>query len=51
VAIFGVEESFFPSVDVAQEPMQRSLNDLNRMGERLVESENDSTRGSRSPAS
>jgi len=41
VAIFGVEESFFPLSTWLKEPMQRSLNDLNRMGERLVESEND----------
>jgi hypothetical protein len=41
VAIFGVEESFFPLSTWLKEPMQRTMNDMNRMGERLVESEND----------
>jgi hypothetical protein len=41
VAIFGVEDSFFPLSTWLKEPMQRSMNDLNRMGERLIESEAD----------
>jgi hypothetical protein len=41
VAIFGIEESFFPLSTWLKEPMQRSVNDLNRMGERLIESEAD----------
>lgn len=41
VAIYSLEESFFPLSTWLKEPMQRSLNDLNRMGERLVESEAD----------
>jgi hypothetical protein len=41
VALFGIEESFFPLSTWLKEPMQRSLNDLNRMSERLVESEAD----------
>jgi hypothetical protein len=41
VAIFGVEDSFFPLSTWLKEPMQRSLNDMNRMGERLIESESD----------
>ncbi len=41
VAIFGVEDSFFPLSTWLKEPMQRSMNDLNRMGERLIESETD----------
>lgn len=39
--MFGVEESFFPLSTWLKEPMQRSMNDLNRMGERLIESESD----------
>jgi len=41
VALFGIEESFFPLSTWLKEPMQRSVNDLNRMGERLIESEAD----------
>ncbi len=41
ISIFGVEESFFPLSTWLKEPMQRSLNELNRMGERLVESDAD----------
>lgn len=41
VALFGIEESFFPLSTWLKEPMQRSINELNRMGERLIESESD----------
>lgn len=41
VALFGIEESFFPLSTWLKEPMQRSINELNRMGERLIESEAD----------
>ncbi|MGH9369707.1 MAG: hypothetical protein ACRD3M_18805, partial [Thermoanaerobaculia bacterium] len=41
VALYGIEESFFPLSTWLKEPMRRSVNDLNRMGERLVESEAD----------
>jgi hypothetical protein len=41
VALFGIEDSFFPLSTWLKEPMQRSMNDLNRMGERILESEND----------
>ena len=41
VALFGIEESFYPLSTWLKEPMQRSVNDLNRMGERLIESEAD----------
>jgi len=41
VALYGIEESFFPLSTWLKEPMQRSMNDLNRMGERLIESEAD----------
>jgi Putative zinc dependent peptidase (DUF5700) len=41
ISIFGVDESFFPLSTWLKEPMQRSMNDMNRMGERLVESDAD----------
>jgi hypothetical protein len=41
VAIFSLEESFFPLSTWLKEPMHRSLNDLNRMAERLTEAEAD----------
>jgi hypothetical protein len=41
VAIFSLEESFFPLSTWLKEPMQRSLNDLNRMAERLTEADAD----------
>lgn len=41
VALYGIEDSFFPLSTWLKEPMQRSLNELNRMGERLIESESD----------
>jgi hypothetical protein len=41
VAIFTIEDSFFPLSTWLKEPMQRAMNDLNRMGERLLEAEND----------
>jgi hypothetical protein len=41
VAIFGIEDSFFPLSTWLKEPMHRSLNDLNRMAERLTEAEAD----------
>jgi hypothetical protein len=41
IAIFGFEESFFPLSTWLKEPMQRSMNELNRMGERLVDAEAD----------
>jgi len=41
VAMFGLEESFFPLATWLKEPMQRSINDLSRMGERLIDSEKD----------
>ena len=41
VALFGIDESFFPLATWLKEPMQRSWNELNRMGERLVDSEKD----------
>lgn len=41
VALYGIDESFFPLSTWLKEPMQRSVNDLNRMAERLIESEAD----------
>jgi len=41
VALFGIEDSFFPLSTWLKEPMQRAMNDMNRMAERLVESEAD----------
>ena len=41
VALYGIEESFFPLSTWLKEPMLRSVNDLNRMAERLIESEAD----------
>lgn len=41
VALFGIEDSFFPLSTWLKEPMHRALNDLDRMAERLVESEKD----------
>jgi hypothetical protein len=41
IAIFTIEDSFFPLSTWLKEPMQRSMNELNRMGERLLEAEND----------
>jgi hypothetical protein len=41
VSIFGIEDSFFPLSTWLSQPMQRAINELNRMGERLVESEGD----------
>jgi hypothetical protein len=41
VALFGVEDSFFPLSTWLKEPMHSSMNELNRMGERLIESETD----------
>ena len=41
VGMFGLEESFFPLATWLKDPMQRSINDLSRMGERLIESEKD----------
>ncbi len=41
IALFGIEDSFFPLSTWLKEPMQRAMNDLNRMGERVIESEND----------
>jgi hypothetical protein len=41
VAMFGIEDSFFPLSTWLKEPMQRSVNELNRMGDRLLESEAD----------
>ena len=39
VAVFGIDDSFFPLSTWLKEPMQRAMNELNRMSERLVESE------------
>ena len=41
VALFSIEESFFPLSTWLKEPMNKSVSDLNRMAERLVESEKD----------
>jgi len=41
IAIFGFEESFFPLSTWLKEPMQRSMNEMNRMGERLLDAEAD----------
>jgi len=41
VSIFGVEDSFFPLSTWLTQPMQRAINELNRMGERIIESEGD----------
>lgn len=39
VALYSIEESFFPLSTWLKEPMLRTLGDLNRMAERLIEAE------------
>ncbi len=41
VALFSVDENFFPLSVWLKEPMKRSLSELNRIAERLVEAEGD----------
>jgi len=41
VALFSVDENFFPLTVWLKEPMKRSLSELNRVAERLVEAEGD----------